>query len=49
VYKKKITWGINQLEFRVHSITHIAGTDSSYTVSPTVRHDRKFNKRRKVL
>ena len=33
----------------MYSIAHIAETDSSYTVSPTMRHDRKFNNRRKGL
>ena len=33
----------------MYSVAHIAETDSSYTVSPMMRHDSKFNKRRKGL
>lgn len=33
----------------MYSVAHTAETDSSYTVSPMMRHDRKFNKRRKGL
>lgn len=33
----------------MYSIAHIAETDSSSTVSPMMKHDRKFNQRRKRL
>lgn len=42
-------WRADQLKCGVYCTAHIVQTDSSYTASPVMRHDRKFNKRRKGL